>query len=151
VLAVGNDGQFRQLCALIDRHDMADDPRFATNPSRVEHRDVLVPILSEIFRTQTVAYWVEQLLDMGIPSGPINSVAQALTDPHVRERGMVQSVELMNGNLVDLVASPLNLSETPPQLRYPPPQLGQHTEAVLRDVLGIDEDMLAVYHRDDII
>lgn len=151
VLAVGNDGQFRQLCALFQREDLASDPRFATNPARVANRDVLVPMLSEIFKTQSVDYWVENLLAMGIPAGPINSVAQALTDPHVRERGLVQSTELVNGNIVDIVGSPLNLSATPPQLRYPPPQLGQHTDEVLAEFLGFDVDTIKQFHREGII
>ncbi len=151
VLAVGNDSQFNKLCQLMKRDDLAQDPRYATNPQRVAYRDELVPILSEIFKTQDVAYWVEQLLTMGIPAGLINSVAQALTDPHVHERELIQSTQLMNGSLVDIVGSPLNLSATPPQLRYPPPQLGQHTDEILRALLNLDEATLANYRDERII
>jgi len=146
VLAVGNDGQFRQLCALLDRDDLAIDTRFATNPARVEHRDIIVPMLSDIFQTQTVTYWVENCLNMGIPAGPINSVSQALTDPHIQERELIQPTELANGSLVDIVGSPLNLSATPPQVRYPPPQLGQHTDEVLQEILSLDDETLQRLH-----
>ena len=151
VLAVGNDGQFRQLCVLIDRPDLADDERFSTNPARVAHRETLIPILSQIFVSQNVEYWVEKLLSVGIPAGPINDVAQALTDPHVLERDLIQETVLSNGELLKMVGSPLKLSETPPQLRYPPPALGQHTDEVLREILRVDETGLADLRKNGVI
>jgi len=151
VLAVGNDRQFGQLCELLERDDLATDPRYMTNPARVANRDSLVPMLGESFKTQSVDYWVEQLLAKGIPAGPINSVAQALTDPHILSRGMVQSTQLANGEIAKLVGSPLNLSETPAQLRYPPPLLGQHTDEILRDYLRLDDGAIADYRRENVI
>ncbi|PJF33967.1 MAG: CoA transferase, partial [Phototrophicales bacterium] len=151
VLAVGNDGQFRQLCDLLKRPDLATDDRFATNPARVEHRDILVPILSDLFHQQTVNYWVDHLLQMGIPAGPINTVAQALTDPHVIERGLIQKTQLDNGEILQFVGSPLNLSATPPHVRYPPPALGQHTDEVLHELLNLDEDALTAYRENGVI
>lgn len=145
VLAVGNDSQFRHLCTLFDRDDLATDPRFMTNPERVAHRDILVPILSELFKAKPVEYWVEELLSAGIPAGPINSVAQALTDPHIIERGLIQETTLANGEILNFVGSPLNLSATPVTVRYPPPALGQHTDAVLRELLDMDNETLEHY------
>ncbi len=151
VLAVGNDSQFRHLCTLLDRDDLATDPRFMTNPERVAYRDILVPILSELFKVKPVKYWVEKLLSAGIPAGSINSVAQALTDPHIIERGLVQETTLSNGEILNFVGSPLNLSATPATVRYPPPALGQHTDVVLRELLDIDNETLEHYRNIGII
>ena len=140
VLAVGNDRQFAELCQLINRPDLATDPRYSTNPARVAHRDELVDTLSEIFKMQPVQTWVDALLPLNIPAGAINTVEQALTDPHVLQREMVQSVTLSNGETVSLVGSPLHLSATPPTIRRPPPQLGEHTQEILREL--IDKDPL---------
>ena len=89
VLACGSDGQFAKLCALLARPDLRDDPRFATNPARVEHRAVLIPILQAIFITRPTAEWVERLLAAGIPAGPIHDVSAALDDLHVQARGLI--------------------------------------------------------------
>lgn len=140
VVAVGNDRQFEQLCRLIDRPDLCADPRYRTNPARVANREALINILSEIFQKRPVNAWVDALLALNIPAGPINTVEQALNDVYVNERGMVQPVTLSNGETVSLVNSPLHLSATPPTIRRPPPQLGEHTEEILRDL--VDKDLL---------
>lgn len=139
VLNVGNDGQFAQLCAVIARQEWRSDPRFATNPQRVAHRHILIPLLEDIFRTRPVSHWVEQCVAHGIPAGPINSVTAALNDPHVRERDLIRETVLSNGETLPYVASPL---QPPGDVRYPPPALGQHTGEILRDLLA--------YHADDI-
>lgn len=139
VLNVGNDGQFAQLCAVIARQEWRSDPRFATNPQRVAHRHILIPLLEDIFRTRPVSHWVEQCVAHGIPAGPINSVTAALNDPHVRERDLIRETVLSNGETLPYVASPL---QPPGDVRYPPPALGQHTDEILRDLLA--------YHADDI-
>jgi crotonobetainyl-CoA:carnitine CoA-transferase CaiB-like acyl-CoA transferase len=90
VVAVGNDRQFVTLCHIIERPDLAADPRFATNPQRIRHREMLLPLLQEIFITRPAGTWVEALTSQGIPAGPINTVSEALQDSHVWERGLVQ-------------------------------------------------------------
>ncbi|MEO1441437.1 MAG: CoA transferase [Chloroflexota bacterium] len=151
VLAVGNDRQFRLLCTLIDRKDLAEDNRFATNPARVEHRDALVPILSDVFITKPCEAWISNLLANGIPAGPINNVGAALHDPHVQAREMVQTLQHANGEPLDFVAPPLKLSETPANVRMPPPLLGQHTDDVLTDVLDMEPDVIANYREQGVI
>ena len=151
VLAVGNDGQFKRLCALIERTDLCDDDRFSSNPARVANRDVLIPILTEIFAKRPRTDWIDELLDAGIPAGPINNVAQALTDLHVQARGLVQETTLATGTSLEFVGSPLQLSETPPQVRYSPPTLGEHTDEVLREVLQLDDATIAAYRVADVI
>lgn len=139
VLAVGNDGQFQRLCDLLEHPELAGDERYATNPARVANRDALVATLEELFVQQPRQQWIDRLLAAGIPAGPINDVAEALNDPHVQARGLVQQIDLHNGSLLKFVGSPLKLSATPPSVRNAPPTLGQHTDAILREVLGYDD------------
>ena len=138
VLACGSDGQYSKLCALLDRPDLRDDARFATNPARVAHRALLVPILQDHFAQRPAAEWVERLLAAGIPAGPINDIPAILDDPHVRARGLVFSDDLLR-----LIGPPAQFSETPPQVRSLPPKLGEHTADVLREVLDLDDETLA--------
>jgi len=147
VLAVGNDAQFAALCRVIDQPGLAADPRFATNPARVNHRAALVAVLSEHFARGPVAAWIDALLTAGIPAGPIHSVTGILNDPHVLARGLIGRGTLATGADWPYVGPPVGFSQTPPQVRLPPPRLGEHTEAVLRAVLGLDEAAIAA-HRD---
>ncbi|MBC7811393.1 MAG: CoA transferase, partial [Burkholderiales bacterium] len=87
VVAVGNDRQFADLCKLLGRSELAADPRYVTNPTRVQNRETLVPLLQRIFETRPAAVWVEGMLELGIPTGPINDIAAALNDPQVQARG----------------------------------------------------------------
>jgi crotonobetainyl-CoA:carnitine CoA-transferase CaiB-like acyl-CoA transferase len=137
-VGVGNDRQYAQMCTLMGRPDLAQDPRYIDNPSRVANREALIPALQAVFSTRTVLEWVDGLLALGIPSGPINDVAAALNDPHVLGRGLIGETVLSNGAAFRYVNSPMQLSETPAQMRIPPPQVGQHTDEVLKEVLGIE-------------
>lgn len=83
VVAVGNDRQFAQLCALINRPDLKDDPRYATNPARVQNRETLIPTLQAVFAERPAAEWVAGLLNVGIPSGPINTLPGIMEDPQI--------------------------------------------------------------------
>lgn len=151
VLAVGNDRQFGFLCDLLEEPELKADPRFATNPARVENRSTLVPMLQARFGERTREAWIEALLGVGIPAGPINDIATTLTDPHVLARGMVQTVEHGGSDPLQLVGSPMKMSATPPQIRHAPPLLGEHTDTVLRDVLDLDENSIQTYHDEGII
>lgn len=151
VLAVGNDRQFAALCNLIGQPELASDPRYVDNPRRLENRSALIAHLQAIFKTRKAADWVDGLLTAGIPAGPINSVADILNDPQVRARGLVQSVPLDGDNLLRLVGPAVKLSETPAQVNLPPPLLGQHTDAILREVLNLDDATLDEYHLSGVI
>ncbi|WP_119070385.1 CaiB/BaiF CoA transferase family protein [Aggregatilinea lenta] len=140
VLAVGNDGQFAVLCDILGRPDLASDPRFASNPARVRYREDLVDELATVFALLPVNTWMRTLIEAGIPAGPINSVPAALADPHTAARGLIEQV----GD-APMIASPLKLSETPPVTRREPPHLGEHSEDVLRELLGLDADAVAAY------
>ena len=131
ILAVGNDGQYRKFCDVAGRPELASDPRFATNASRVRHRDLLVPLLAELMRQRPKADWLAALEAAKVPCGPINDLAEVFADPQVQARGMQVQVPHPLAEELSLVASPMKLSRTPPTTRHPPPMLGQHTDEVL--------------------
>lgn len=142
VLAIGNDAQFRAFAALCD-DELATDPRFQTNASRVRNRAELVEVLRSHLRGRTTAEWARLLDRAGVPCGPINSVAQAFAEPQAIARGAV--VEQARDDLeapIRTVASPIRLSRTPLEYRLAPPALGADTRAVLAERLGLSEDAL---------
>lgn len=137
VIAAGNDGQFMRLCQLIEREDLMDDPRFATNPARVENRELLTAILAPIVSMRPARWWVEHLLAVNVPAALVQDMEQVFQDPHVLARQMVHDVTLASGESVLQVSPVPKLSQTPPQVRHAPPALGQHTARVLADWLGL--------------
>ncbi|RKP55658.1 CaiB/BaiF CoA transferase family protein [Pararobbsia silviterrae] len=142
IVAVGNDGQFRRLCAVAGDETIADDPRFATNRERVRHRDLLIDRLVAITRTRKTRDWIEALEAAGVPCGPINDLAGVFSDPQAIAREL--RIDLPHpAGVAPGVASPIRLSETPVQYRRAPPTLGQHTLEVLHDVLGYDDARIA--------
>ena len=143
ILAVGNDGQFAKFCDVAARPEIATDARFAKNQDRVRNRAVLVPMLEAIPKTRTKAQWLAALEAAKVPCGAINDIAEVFADPHVNERGMVTPWNHPLQPGLRLVASPMKLGQTPVRSDLPPPLLGQHTEAVLREVLGLGDARLA--------
>ncbi len=145
VLAIGNDSQFRTFCEFAGAPDLPDDPRFATNDARVTNRAETVAKIQAIIEQQPSTYWLEELEKMKIGCGPINNLDQVFADPHVQAREMVVEVPhpLIDGGGAKLIASPLRLSETPVKYRHHPPLLGEHTDEVLAEKLGLDADALA--------
>lgn len=146
LLAIGNDGQFARFCDAAGV-GWASDTRFAQNAGRVTHRDTLIPMMQQLTRTRRTADWIALLEDKAVPCGPINHVGQAFDDPQVRARGLrIEQQRYPDGqlppdefiNTMVGTASPLRLSDTPVTLRHAPPALGQHTEEVLREKLGLD-------------
>jgi formyl-CoA transferase len=129
-LAVGNDGQWRTLCAVIARPDLGADQRFASNPQRIAHRAELVALLEEHFRAQPVAHWVALMQAAGIPAGAVRSIGQVLTDPQVLAREMVVTVQHPTIGDLKLLGIPFKFSGTPASIRRPPPLLGEHTAEV---------------------
>ena len=140
ILTVGNDGQFRRFAEVAGHPHWADDPRFATNKQRVAHRAELVVLIRQATVFKTTAEWVSQLEAAGVPCGPINDLSQVFQDPQVVARELAVSLAHPLAGSVPQVASPIRLSETPVQYRHAPPLLGEHTEAVLLQVLGVDAD-----------
>jgi crotonobetainyl-CoA:carnitine CoA-transferase CaiB-like acyl-CoA transferase len=138
ILAIANDGQFRRFCAAAGIAHLGTDARFAGNAERVGHRETLIAILTPLFATRTTQAWIAALEAANVPCGPINRIDQVFEEPQAVARGLKISLPHDEAGPLDLVASPLRLSKTPPEYRSAPPLLGQHTRAVLAE-LGLDE------------
>ena len=143
ILAVGNDGQFRKFCEVAGIAQLANDPRFASNKARVAHRAELIPLLRQATVFKTTAQWIELLEKAGVPCGPINDLQQVFADPQVQARGLRLDLPNALGSTTPQVASPLRLSETPVAYHSAPPLLGQHTDTLLRNLLGMSDAQVA--------
>ncbi|GAB3627081.1 CoA-transferase [Pandoraea terrae] len=143
IVAVGNDGQFRKFIEAGGQPGLADDARFATNPARVRHRDLLVPLLADMVRTLTKDEWIARLETAGVPCGPINTLPEVFAHPQVRARGMQVDLPHASGGTARLVANPIKLSATPVRAEMAPPTLGQHSDAILQERLGYGPEQIA--------
>jgi len=133
MVAVGTDQQFRSLCQVLGKPELAEDPRFATNPSRVQNREVLVAILTEVFLKRPRDEWVQELKKAGVPAGPVNRLADLFGDPGLVGRILLE-VEHPAVGRYQTLACPVSLAWPPSPL--PPPRLGEHTAEIL-ERLGI--------------
>ncbi len=131
ILAVGNDLQFRRFCDAAGCPGLAVDPRFATNPARVRHRDVLVPLLEAILTGRTKQQWIERLEAADVPCGPIDRIDEVFANPQVVARGLRVDLPHAEAGRVSLVANPMRLSVTPPRYDLPPPALDEHRDEIL--------------------
>jgi CoA:oxalate CoA-transferase len=138
-LAVGSDRLWRIFCPVMGLQDMMDDPRFATNAARSQNRAELIARLQEVFLNKTYEEWETLLLKHGIPVGAINTIDQVVEHPQVKARGMIAASDHPVAGKVKLVGVPVKLSETPGSVREPAPLLGQHTDEVLQQYLGMGE------------
>ena len=143
ILACGNDNLFNRFCETAGCQHLAGDARFATNGKRVENRAVLVPLLNAIFAERTTHDWVEALEAAGVPNGPINDIKQVFEEPQLVARGVKIELDHPLAGKVPLVASPMRFSETPLEFKSPPPTLGQHTDEILRGMLGMSAAEIA--------
>lgn len=149
-VAVGSEAIWERFCAAIQRPDLALDPRFRTNPDRVAHRAVLVPALETLFATRPTAHWRSILDEAGVPNGPIYLLSELFADPQVHHRGMVVELEHPAAGRVRQTGVPVKFSATPGAVRTPPPLLGQHTDAILRE-LGYEADTIKKLHEDAVV
>lgn len=134
VIAVGNDHQFKTLCMLINKPELSEDERFRTNPTRVENRNLLVPMLQEAFLTKTTSYWQDKCNAHHIPCGPIQTLDEVVQDPQLRAREMFINMDHPTAGNVKMVGSPLNLSRTPVSITRHPPTVGEHNEEVFNQL-----------------
>ena len=137
ILAIGNDGQFARFCIAAGQPEWASDARFVSNAARLAHRTELITLVRTLTVQRSTHDWIALLEQHAVPCGPINTVADVFADEQVKARGMQIEMQHPQAGGIPLVASPIRLSDTPVQYRSSPPQLGQHTQAVLRDQLGL--------------
>lgn len=152
VIAVGNDGQFRNLCRAIGAADLGEDSRFVTNALRVENRVELITALAPFLTLQGTDAWIGALEAAGVPCGPINTVDRVFAEPQAGHRGLV--VDQARADLaetVQTVASPIRLSQTPVSYRHAPPALGADTETVLGEALGLSADEIATLRQAGVV
>jgi len=143
ILAIGNDQQFQRFCQAANCEVLAQDERFTSNAQRVKNRAELIPLLAGIIAGKTTQTWIKLLEPLAVPCGAVNTIEQALNHPQIQHRKMVKYIADNGGELVPTIASPFNLSETPLQYKHASPNLGEHTQSVISDLLGYSEEAIA--------
>lgn len=151
VLAVGNDGQWQRFCAAAQRPDLAADQRFRTNAQRVQLRDTLVPVVEQILRSHTTTEWQKRLLSAEVPHAPVWDYATLFTHSQATARSWKVTISDPNGQPLDLVGSPFHIAGWNPPPPLAPPTLGQHTDEILKEMLGLDPERLTDLRREGII
>jgi len=141
ILGVANDGLWERFCTATGRSDLFDDPRFTTNPLRVDHRDELIAILAEMFLKGASAEWMALLDKAGVPNSPINQIPALVADAQVEEREMIVSVPHPEIPDLRMPGSPIRVENSPPSVRYYPPRLGEHTDVILEEMGYSAEDI----------
>jgi formyl-CoA transferase len=140
-MGANSDKLWRSLCQLIQRSELLEDPRFASISDRLANRTILIEELEKTFVKKSVDNWVDQLLAVGIPAGPIYNYSQALDSEHARHRQMVMEIDHPIEGKVRSIGFPVKMSGTPQQVRRAPPLLGEHNEEILSE-LGLGPDTL---------
>ncbi len=151
VVAVGNDSQFTRFCEAGGRPDLAGDERFRTNTGRVEHRDALIPAISEMMLTRTRDEWIAALEAVGVPCGPINDLDRIFADPQAEARGLRMELPHSEAGSVPGVANPIRYVGEPHDYPGGAPALGEHTGEVLGGILGLDEDEIAALRAEGVV
>jgi succinate---hydroxymethylglutarate CoA-transferase len=142
-IGIGNERQFGRVAEVLGHPEWAKDPRFTSNRARVENRDVIDGFINEALSHDDADTWLDKLKAVGVPSGRINSVADALDDPHTAARDMIETVEHSTIGALKMLGIPFKFSDTACSVRRAPPTLGQHNDEILRGELGLDEKAIA--------
>ena len=142
IVAAGNNGQFSHFVRVGCEAHLADHPLYCENPLRVQHRKQLIPLLADMTRKKTKAEWISLLEEVGVPCGPINNFQEVFDNEQVKARELQLQVDHPTAGKMPLVASPMRLSKTPVEVRMPPPTLGQHTESILQERLGLSPEAI---------
>lgn len=150
-LAVGADSQYQRLCHVIARPDLWEDERYQSNAGRVQNRHLLIPELQAVFKTHTTEAWMQDLLAAKIPASPINDIPAVFDDPQIKHRRMAQSITHPHAGKMTLLGPVAKLSATPAEIRTPPPSLGEHTEAILKESLDLDDDAISLLRNQGVI
>jgi len=147
----GNDGQWAKFCDAVDQSAWKDDPNFSTNAARVKNRALVVEALSELFIEKDASEWMELCNQIGLPTAPINNLAQVFENPQVEARNMKVALTYPSGESVQMVGSPLQIPSSPIKINLPPPLLGEHTGEVYKSYLGYDDDQLQQLYDEGVI
>ncbi len=144
VLSIGNDPTFARFCEAFELTHLSQDPRFATNGARVQNRALVTDTLAPVLKQHPTGWWIERLEALKIGCGPINTLAEVFADPQMQAREAVVTMpHAASPEGVKVIANPVRLSETPADYRIPPPLLGEHTDMVLHERLGLSDARLA--------
>ena len=150
VVVTREESFWRKLCQALGRPELAEDPRFASNAARVRHREVLIPLLEDVFRRKRTDEWVALLDEAGVPAAPVNTLDKALDDPHHELRDMVVRFDYPGVGPVRALGNPIKLSRHPRARCAPPPTLGQQTDEILSRVLGYPPERIEALRRQGI-
>jgi len=151
VLSIGNDPTFKRFCEAFALTHLLEDERFATNAARVRNRQLVTDTLTPMMQLHRTTWWVDKLEALKIGCGPINQLSEVFADPQVIAREAVREMAHSSGQMVKVIANPVRLSETPPDYRIAPPLLGEHTDAVLSERLGLNAAALAALRAKGVI
>ena len=147
VVAIGADRQWQRFCRAVDREAWGSDPRFGTNPARVEHRAELIPLLQQLFQERSTAAWQQLLAEAEVPHSPVVPLDEVLASPQAAAREMVLETADASGRRYRLLGGAVHWQDEPPRRAIAPPDLGQHTDEVLRDWLGFGAEQIAGLRR----
>jgi len=151
MLTVGNDSQFAACCDALDLPALKNDTRFLTMKNRLLHRELLIPLLQTRLLERSTHSWLDALRSHGVAAGPINDIAEVLTNAHASERKLVREIRNSNDVAVPFVSNPVEFSATPVCYEKAPPLLGEHTNEVLREWLGYSDVLIDALRQDDVI
>jgi crotonobetainyl-CoA:carnitine CoA-transferase CaiB-like acyl-CoA transferase len=150
-IGIGNERQFGRIAEVLGHPEWAQDPRFTSNRARVENRDVIDGFINEALSHDDAEVWLDKLKAVGVPCGRINSVADALDDPHTAARDMIATVEHSTIGALKMLGIPFKFSDTACSVRRAPPTLGQHNDDILKGELGLDEKAIAALRQAKVI
>jgi crotonobetainyl-CoA:carnitine CoA-transferase CaiB-like acyl-CoA transferase len=142
---------WESLCRVLGREDLIADPRFRDNEARLKNREETMKILQDIFLTRPAEEWLPELEIQGVPCAPINTLDQVFSDPAVLDQKMLIEVEHPQGGKVRLAGNPIKMSETPGEVFVSPPRLGQHTDEILKNLLGFPEEKVTEFRKEKVI
>jgi len=150
-VAIGNDRLFREFCEVLGIKELADDPRFSTNPARVANRKELTPLLERLFHEKTRKEWLQALTQAKLPAGPVYSISEVFSDPQVLFREMLIKITHAKAGEINQIGIPMKFSATKPVIESPPPLLGENTDEILSSLLGYDKLRISELHERAII
>jgi crotonobetainyl-CoA:carnitine CoA-transferase CaiB-like acyl-CoA transferase len=151
VVATREESFWRKLCEVLERPGLAADVRFATNADRCRNRAALVPQLEALFAERSVADWMARLRAAQVPAAPVNHLDAAFAEPPVAEHGMIAQYEHPDVGCVRVPGNPIRMSDAPATPSRPAPRLGEHTEEILRELLGLTRERIATLRAEGVI